>query len=302
MFIAKKTNQPDLALDNYKKAFDIYSVDASGFIEDKKRILCNIALLYKQKEDHDAAIEYYEKALALLPPNHANMSSMLTILGSALLKKDQYHRALVCYKRILETYSHSATENELCYIHWNISLRYSYLNDSDAAHLHCEIALEKALQLISSNDPNTVSLYVGIGRSHFLLQQYEKAMEYYSQALKLSFNKQPLDYIVINNIYETIAVDGKEAKKYSTAIEYFEKQLENYPKYLSDTILKSSYAKTYYHIASIYETEQNWLMSINYYEKALVEFVDTVQHLKTTECNEKIHHIKTNHPDQFTST
>jgi tetratricopeptide (TPR) repeat protein len=66
----------------------------------------NLGLAYKQKDDYDKAIEYYQKALKLdfeqVGPGHTEVAIRYNNLGIAYEYKGEYDKAIEYYQKALK--------------------------------------------------------------------------------------------------------------------------------------------------------------------------------------------------------
>jgi tetratricopeptide (TPR) repeat protein len=89
------------------------------------------------KEDYDAAIEQYEKAVGLKPDDatiHYN-------LGTVYLKKEDYESAVAEYKKAIEI------EPKMGDAHNGLAFGYYSLKEYDSAWAHIEVAEELGIDL-----------------------------------------------------------------------------------------------------------------------------------------------------------
>lgn len=127
----------------------------------------SLGLAYQLAQDHDEAIQCYQKALALNASNfgaHAN-------IGLLYMKLGQYHKAIKAYEDIMENHSTDP------------------MIQSNYAYLHTKIKeYKKAIELynpIIEEDPTNALAYNNRGFAKLQLGKVNKAMQDIEKSLEL---------------------------------------------------------------------------------------------------------------------
>ena len=161
---------------------------------DTATALGNLGLLLNKKGDHDGAEPLYRRALEIkekvLGPEHPDTTAALNNLANLLSSKDDYDGAEPLYRRALEI-----TEKVLGPDHPDTSAVLNnfgvFLRDS-GRYEDALATLIKSNEVYKSvfgeNSLDQTYPLSALGKTYFLLENYENAEKYYSEALTIREN------------------------------------------------------------------------------------------------------------------
>jgi tetratricopeptide (TPR) repeat protein/CHAT domain-containing protein len=213
----------DKAIEYYKKSLDIIiSVDNKS---QTAIILNNLGIIYNSLGNHTEAIHYFFKALEIdkelnFPVDIANDYNNI---GIAYKSSGQFDKAINYFQLGISKYQTLDSNNDLLKIMNNLSLTYSEAGKYDSAL----VWMNKYDEITDRSGVTAVNIQslLSKGNIYLRLKQFDKAKDYYSQALELSL-KQNDQSNAINawkgsgNVHFALA-------DYSKAIEYYSIALEN---------------------------------------------------------------------------
>ncbi|HEY1039340.1 MAG TPA: tetratricopeptide repeat protein [Bacteroidia bacterium] len=224
------------------------------------------------------SISCLEKGFALVQPNTDKhlAASLTNELGHHLFYVGDYEKSSRYFLKTLEYYKTLNYSEGTANCLNNLGSIYIELEDYEKALQYNENALAIFEENYKSgkSDQNQIAMALGnIGRSHYYMNNFVKAKEYYLKSLhlsKITGNKNRIS-LMMNNIGSIFA----EQQKYDSALVYFEScyqlqlELENKPMLI--TVLNN--------IAELYQKKQNFPKAIEYYNNGLnhaksVDFLD----------------------------
>lgn len=171
-----------------------------------------------EKKQLDSAILYFKKAANLNVQEKLTLSSKFWV-AEILYQQSKYIEAEKAYEDYIE--SHHSAEHEyyaqaLAGYGWSIFQRKDYQAAIPA--------FQKALQMLNAKQNTDIytDVVLRLGDCHFVLKEYEKASEYYTQILNKQLPSQ--DYAYLQN-----GLCLSRRGKYSQAIENFEQVIQKYP-------------------------------------------------------------------------
>jgi len=123
---------------------------------------------YMSLKDFNKAIYYFNKSYPLFDKNQIRKAQLANNLGNAFSNLNQETKALLYYKKALETrkISPNITNNELGEIHANISSSFLKLNELEKAYFHFEQAKKYYLNNNPVNQLALANLEEIIGQYH----------------------------------------------------------------------------------------------------------------------------------------
>lgn len=146
------------------------------------QFICQLGNLYRHQENLDAAIEQYQKAIAL----DDQMLEPLIHLGMCLRKLSDLDGAIQAYKKAIEI------KEDVAETHNNLGNVYLLKNDIDAARQCFERAIE--------NNQGFSGAYHNLGRTYLMAGLFEPALKAFRQAVQL----QPENILFITDLSHCI--------------------------------------------------------------------------------------------------
>lgn len=127
--------------------------------------LINFGYYYSNSEDHDTALDYYQKALKIDESWHAHNN-----IGYTLNIKERYKDAIFHFDKAV------ALDPKHAYSYNNRGIAKIKLGDTEAGF--------KDMEMSYSIDPENSYYYKNMGIYHFDRKEYSKALEYFETALQ----------------------------------------------------------------------------------------------------------------------
>ncbi|PYV09231.1 MAG: hypothetical protein DMG07_23740 [Acidobacteria bacterium] len=167
------------------------------------------------------ALKHLEKSAQLFEPGKPefmpDMCGFVNFhLGSIFEYQGKVAKSLEARRRC-QQYIDSQEKDTQWMLYAGISRNYEALGrPQDAIQYY-----EKAIQVLSDNDPGLAYLYESMADSHMKLKEYSEAISYYSKVLELApdFERRDEIYLKVANCYDQITNDR-------LALETYEKILE----------------------------------------------------------------------------
>ncbi|MFH0827360.1 MAG: tetratricopeptide repeat protein [Candidatus Omnitrophota bacterium] len=191
----------DLALELLTKSSEI-NRERQYLYTHKVHLACdyfNIGLLFTNKEDLDAARDFYTKSLRLFESLRLKeeLSDCYFNLGEVHLMEKQYQKALDCYMRGLKADEELGHALNLSSDHDMIGELYMEMGDASSAETHFKKALESAESIQAKVEIASASLHLGL---LYKQKGYKnKAREYLRQAQEIYSQVDTSDYEKVKN-------------------------------------------------------------------------------------------------------
>jgi tetratricopeptide (TPR) repeat protein len=150
---------------------------------------------------YDTAIEFFEKALALVlkthGPDHSDVATSWSNLGIAWKYKGQYDKAIVYYEKALASHLKSfGLEHPKVATCWsNLGGVWANKDDYDKAIDYYQKALASDIKTFGPEYPTVAIRWNNMGGAWAHKGVHNKAMSYYEMALPV-FEKASLDHMV----------------------------------------------------------------------------------------------------------
>ena len=162
---------------------------------------------YMSLKDFNKAIYYFNKSYPLFDKNQIRKAQLANNLGNAFSNLNQETKALLYYKKALETrkISPNITNNELGEIHANISSSFLKLNELEKAYFHFEQAKKYYLNNNPVNQLALANLEEIIGQYHVKRFDVESAIKSYEQSQFLHDSILNTPSVESGNRYLTLA-------------------------------------------------------------------------------------------------
>ncbi len=197
------------------------SDDALKILQDLKRIIIricgldcmelakvymNIAIIYKQKQDYELALQYlsYSERIIHINSDRSSMASSIYInLGNIYFGTQEWRKALEVFQKSLDvkkTYGHLGLDKSYA----NIASVYENLNILDSAEIFYNLAIEDKIENSGLRSHNLISVYLNYGA---LLQKKKdsvKAYKYFTEALDIAKETYSRKNPVISACYNSL--------------------------------------------------------------------------------------------------
>ncbi|HJK86920.1 MAG TPA: tetratricopeptide repeat protein [Candidatus Megaira endosymbiont of Nemacystus decipiens] len=181
-----------------------------------------LAQIYSMKSDYDLAMDACKNSIKIMknvPDSNVNLASIYNVQGEIWDKQSQYQKAI-------EAFSKAANICKDPFYKSNIGIMCARIGLYQEAKDLCKEAIDAALIEYSDvvNHPNIAGFYNNLGFVYNETQEYDKALKYYTHALKIWQVNAPNSPEVIISYKNLMGVCSLQ-KNYPAAEKYFEKAL-----------------------------------------------------------------------------
>ena len=209
--------------ENYTKALNIYE-QALAFAKQqnvKAYLVGKIGICHYHNDEDKTAFQNLKKSLQLFQPDqpefmHDMYGFVLFHLGALYEYHGKITQALEV-RRLCEKYVDSQEKDTQWMLYSGISRNYEALGKHGEAISYSQ----KAIQVLSDNDPGLSYLYESMANNYMELQQYQEAIQHFSRVLELD-----PDFERIDEIQMKLADCYRQVSNYAMALETYEKMLK----------------------------------------------------------------------------
>lgn len=229
--VYSEKNELNLALENYRKAYEIRQARLPPNSSEIAGSLHNIANILREKEDFESAIDYFQQALNIEdknnPDDNQQKATMLQNMGNAYLGRGHFDTAL------------------------------SYLSQ----------ALQMFQNILPARHPNISACLGHIGDVYENQKDYPKALDYYRQQFEMDEGCLPSDHPHLSNDLKQIAVVYMKNNHHVDALKFCKEKLDLQEK-MSDAD-QPRIAQTLMTMAMVL-AEKKFKLAVDYYQRALL--------------------------------
>jgi tetratricopeptide (TPR) repeat protein len=237
----RSLGQYDRAIEHYDQSLAILKTIYKGQADIKIfKVLNNLGLIYQNVNEYDLAINYHNQSLSILRRIYQDEQSdyfagIFINLGKIYANQKRYDKAIECFHQSIEIFT-KTYKNEP-HLHFagalmNLGLVYQQSKINLGLAIEC---LNKALGMLKILYPNEPHQYFAynlsyLGAAYLTLEQYDKAIEYYDQSLKM-IEMLKAKNLSFDEADSTVALKNLGAiyanhKQYVKAQKYFVQSLE----------------------------------------------------------------------------
>ena len=255
--------------------------------------------LYEYLADYDAALRYFERALAGAEKNDSqeDVAFGYNNIGSVYNAKGEYDKALDYYERASEILSNTLGERHptvaVCYN--NIGNLFDEKGDADKAMAYFQKALDIHLETLGEINPAVATCYNNIGEIYKAKSLFDKALECYQKALDIDLEALGETHPNVATNYNNMGYAFDEKGEYEKALDCHLKALDIRRKTLGEKNL--FVATSHYNVGLNYMTQGDYDNALEHNRKALDIFLeisgDTSAEVETCYDNMRLlYHIK----------
>lgn len=228
--------------------------------------------IHELKLEYNKALEYYEKALQLLPEDSENLHAFdyLNAAGNASRTLEIYDQAIRYYQKALAIGLgiFRANDIRLAAVGNNIGEAWGAKKNYNQAILYYKKALEIEREVLGPAHPNVAVVLNNIADVCTGMGEYDMAIDYLNKALEICMKAFGPDHpsmaTYLNNMGEQLRRKGD----YDNAINYYEKAL---------AIVLKAYGPDYPRIATHWGNLGAVLVDCKKYDKALENFEKSLE-------------------------
>jgi tetratricopeptide (TPR) repeat protein len=183
--------------------------------------LGQVGICHYNAGDDKQALQFLLKSARLFRPDQPEfMTDMYGYIHFHLGSLFEYHgkvsKALEA-RKICERYVDAQEKDTQWMLYAGISRNYELLGKHDEAIRYSQ----KAIQVLSDNDPGLAYLYESMGNNYLGLKQYHEAIKYFTKVMELDpeFERRDEVHLKVANSYQQLTND-------QMALETYEKMLE----------------------------------------------------------------------------
>jgi tetratricopeptide (TPR) repeat protein len=181
-------------------------------------------------------------------------------LGQMLIKTKQFDKAKDVFQVLLNNTS-ADNEKQLADIHRNLGYINEKLKDFSTALFH----YEAQLRYLPSDHSSISSIYSCIGITHKNLGNLDQAFEYIICALRNDVHLPKPNAVIVSNHINNIGLIFKEQRRYTDALNCFERALKVQQKFLPPL----SSIDTFNNIGELYLLIKDYSKAIQYFQEGL---------------------------------
>lgn len=229
--------------------------------------------LYEYAADHQAALDYFRKALASAEAQHGprseEVAKVMNNLGVVYNELGEFSKALDYLQRALEIRAavHGEENNLTATTYQNLGNTYLDSGDPNKALEYFQKALDINQKVLESDDPALAVSYNDLGNVFYSLGDYGKALEYLEKALEIQTKIYSGGHLhtaaTLNNIGMLLSDKGD----YQTALDNYFKALAIQEKIVGPG--HPDIAISYNNIGSVYYYTGDFSKALEYFRKAL---------------------------------
>lgn len=229
--------------------------------------------LYEYAADHQAALDYFRKALASAKTQHGprseEVAKVMNNLGVVYNELGEFSKALDYLQRALEirVAVHGEENNLTATTYQNLGNTYLDSGDPNKALEYFQKALDINQKVLDSDDPALAVSYNDLGNAFYSLGDYGKALEYLEKALEIQTKIYSGGHLhtaaTLNNIGMLLSDKGD----YQAALDNYFKALA-----IQEKIVGAGHpdiAISYNNIGSVYYYTGDFSKALEYFRKAL---------------------------------
>ncbi len=180
----------------------------------------NIGLFHDENSEHNYAIESYKKGLSFIEKYHLKKqkADFFTNLGVAYRSTNEIDSSYFYHKKAMEENIENNSDYGLVSNYLNIAQLFAFeFRQKDSASYY----FNRAYSAAKNSYPGSIPAILNSeGEMYYSLNEYDKAIEYLGNALKISVDNRNLREQEVANYYLYKACLGK--KQYPDAIKYLE--------------------------------------------------------------------------------
>lgn len=229
--------------------------------------------LYEYAADHQAALDYFRKALASAEAQHGprseEVAKVMNNLGVVCNDLGEFSKALDYLQRALEirVAVHGEENNLTATTYQNLGNTYLDSGDPNKALEYFQKALDINQKVLDSDDPALAVSYNDLGNAFYSLGDYGKALEYLEKALEIQTKIYSGGHLhtaaTLNNIGMLLSDKGD----YQTALDNYFKALAIQEKIVGPG--HPDIAISFNNIGSVYYYTGDFTKALEYFRKAL---------------------------------
>ena len=190
--------------------------------EDLSKLECyrGLGLCSYSRDDHEQALDYFEKALNLKPNDRSIKSSLYNSMGLAYAQQDQIDQALIHFNRALDN---SSLPLHIACVHHNLALAYGKQENYEEELHHYQEALKFRTRKLPTHHLQIASLHNNIGIAYSDMHEYDQALSNLRMALEMRLKLLSDAHIDVARNYANIGTVYARTKEFRVALDYFDK-------------------------------------------------------------------------------
>ena len=205
-----------------------------------------LGICFKYKDDHEAAVNYFQEAIRLSPSNSIAFAQLIKIYSDTKNLSEAFEQLQAMEAQYI---------NQAAF---HYAMGYMYY-ETESYWEECREELTRAIEL----DSILLDSYRLLGNSYILTREDSLALPVFERALKIAKSRN--DYEFQNTFEGSIAIVYNRMGKTQLALKEFFKTAESAKR----IGFISNEGAVYGNIATIYKTENNFSEAIKYHQKAI---------------------------------
>jgi tetratricopeptide (TPR) repeat protein len=235
-----------------ERYFRILLNDLPSDHPDLGTVLNNLGIIAHKQDQHVKAIEFFQRALQVLPEGHGDQACAYTNQGASYQALGADDKALNAYEKALEVILFPSDKAK---IYNNMGSIYRHRRQFDTSIKYHQLSLN----LKSPNDPELVATYMNLALVYADIQDYNNSLMFCEKSLD-AIKILPTDSIQIGMTYFNFGYITAQMEQHSEAIKHFSDALNAYRRMTPSFVVTEAITKTLYELGRSYmELDQNTL-------------------------------------------
>jgi tetratricopeptide (TPR) repeat protein len=192
--------------------------------------------------------------------------------GDWLYWKCEFTKSREHFQAVLKQPSVSASDSARCFKSMG-AVEVELKNYEEALNIY-----KKQLDILMkcdspSRDEDIMTCYVSVGKVYWLKSDYDQSIAYHHRALNFAQSAMQSPSR-ISAIHKNLANIYTNTKAFDLALEHFQRALQIDYEYLQKDHLQ--FGQTYANMGTMYESKQNFIEALDYFEKARETWLKTL--------------------------
>ncbi|CAF2956753.1 unnamed protein product [Rotaria sp. Silwood2] len=220
--------------------------------------------IFANMGQYDKATRYYKRLFNLLPESHEELSLCYCNLGHIFLKTYAFQHAYLYFQKGLDLESQNSSPNKRLLAGLYNGLGCSTMDPEQRLQYHKQSL--NIMGTIAIDPRNMAGLYANIGQDYFQKKDYDSALHYYNEAMKIQNGvlpeKHPDRTLMLTFLGELLQCK----KDYGLALDNYKKALEIQSYCVPHSI---DVARTFKCIADLHDIKEEFSEALSNYNHAL---------------------------------
>lgn len=265
---------------NYLEVLNHAKQDSVTYCQTIATIYNNLGMLENEQKHYGKALEYYGKALSIVPDSLlTNAVYVYSNISAVYHYLDKYDLADHYLDKAIEIATRRNDKLILSTCIQNKGTNYNEIGKYNEAISYYEKALALQNEMFPKNHPSRAVILENISTSYYNLSRYKESLDYSIQALLINQNVYGEMHPSVASCYRSISVLMLDAGQYNKALSYINKSWDINKVFYSEQ--SDKYASHCNDLGRVYNGLKQDSLAVEYYKKSLMIY-ETIGMDKTT--------------------